>query len=270
MKKIVERARQVTRTVAVGLRRAVDPPLGDDATPLDVRQAILETIERRVQPAGAGRRILPDRFIRIKILAPDPPSERAMQAVLGDIQAAAMTRLREVRCDVPLGFRVDVGYVKARPAAWPVDARFHVDYPVVAPAGRAAAPEEQPQPALKLTVVRGTATRSSYAFTQPVVRVGRSEAPVDERGRVRRNDVAFLENEDPCNKTVTRGHCEIRFSAATGQYRVFDERSANGTRIVRGGEVIEVPARDPLGVAMAAGDELQLGQAALRVAITGS
>jgi hypothetical protein len=266
MKRIVERAREVTRTVADNIRRAVDPPLGEDATPLDIRHAILEAIERRVQPAGAGRRVLPDRSVRVKVLAPDAPSERALRAVLADVQAAAMARLREVRCDVPSGFRVEVGYVKSRPASWPADKRVHVEYPAGAPAVRAA-PDERPQPTLRLAVLRGVATRPSYAFTQPVVRIGRSEAPVDERGRVRRNDVAFLEEGDARNQTVTRGHCEIRFGGKSGQYRVFDERSANGTRIVRGGEVIDVPARDPLGVALAAGDELQLGQAALRVLI---
>ena len=67
--------------------------------------------------------------------------------------------------------------------------------------------------------------------------------------------------------TVTRGHCEIRYSRAGGGYRIFDERSANGTRIVRNGEIIDVPANDPIGVAILDGDELQFGNAAVRVAI---
>jgi pSer/pThr/pTyr-binding forkhead associated (FHA) protein len=83
---------------------------------------------------------------------------------------------------------------------------------------------------------------------------------------VRRNDVAFLENDDERNRTVTRGHAEIRYDRGRGEYRVFDEGSANGTRIVRSGEVIEVPPRDPLGVALRTGDELQFGTAAVRVA----
>ena len=69
--------------------------------------------------------------------------------------------------------------------------------------------------------------------------------------------------------TVTRGHCEIRYSRSAGGYRVFDERSANGTRIVRGGDIIDVPANDPMGVAILDGDELQFGNAAVRVEIGG-
>jgi pSer/pThr/pTyr-binding forkhead associated (FHA) protein len=167
---------------------------------------------------------------------------------------------------MPAGFRVDVSYVKARPAAWPPGAPFHIEYLAGGTPPRAAQEPRRP-PALKLTVLRGTAARPSYVFAQAVIRFGRSESPVDERGRVRRNDVAFVEDDAP-SRTVGRGHCEIRFDAETGQYRVFDERSANGTRIVRGGEVIEVPARDPLGVALAAGDELQLGQAAVRITMS--
>ena len=84
---------------------------------------------------------------------------------------------------------------------------------------------------------------------------------------MRRNDIAFLEDDDERNKTVTRGHCEIRYNRTTREYRIFDERSANGTRIVRAGDVIEVPARDPIGVAIASGDELHFGKAAVRVTI---
>ena len=265
MKKFVERARELSRTVKVNLRRAVDPPLDDRATPLDIRHAVIEAAERRVQPAGRGRRVLPDAVIRVKIHAPDAAAERALRAALDDVQAAIVARLREVACTPPAGFRVDVSYLRARPVHWDAGQRIAIDYP----AERAGAPQVVEPPALpqlKITVVAGVATRSSYGFTESVVRLGRSENPVDGRGRVRRNDVAFLENDDERNKTVTRGHAEIRYDRQAGEYRVFDEGSANGTRILRGGETIDVPSRDPLGVALRSGDELQLGTASVRVA----
>jgi len=266
MKHIVERARRLSRTVAVGIRRAVDPPLDDRATPLDIRHVIVESVERRVQPAGHGRRVLPEAYVKVKVLAPDGAAERALRSVLENLPSAVATRLREVKCELPAGFRIDVAYVKSRPAAWAADQRLSVDYPAQVPAAETRPTPAAPPP-LKLTVVKGTAGRPSYTFAESVVRIGRSEAPVDERGRVRRNDLAFLENEDERNRTVTRGHCEIRYNRITAEYRVFDERSANGTRILRGGEMIEVPARDPVGVALASGDELQFGQAAVRVSI---
>lgn len=269
MKRIVERARQLSKSVAVGLRRAVNPPLDEQATPLDIRHAIVEAVEWRVQPAGRGRRILPDGLVRIRILAPDTAAQRALRAVLDDVQGVVTSRLRELKCEVPAGFRIDVAYVRSRPVSWAPWQRMLVEFPEPTPHDviRPAPEPPPPPPALKLTVVKGTATRPSYSSTETVIRIGRSDAPVDDRGRVRRNDVAFREDDDERNKTVTRGHCEIRYDRTTGEHRIFDEGSANGTRIVRGGDVIEVPARDPVGVAIASGDELQFGRAAVRVTI---
>jgi hypothetical protein len=79
--------------------------------------------------------------------------------------------------------------------------------------------------------------------------------------------VAFLENDSADNRTVTRGHAIIRFDARRGEHRLFDEGSANGTRVVRSGVVIEVPKRDPVGVCLRSGDEVHLGKAALRIRI---
>jgi hypothetical protein len=266
VKRIVERAREFTKTVAVGIRRAVDPPLDEHATPLDIRHAIVESIERRVQPAGRGRRILPDGHVKVRALAADGGAQRALRAVLDDVQGVVEARLRELKCETPVGFRVEVAYVKARPASWAAGQRMAMEYPEPAP-GDAAPAAPQAPPGLELTVLKGTARKRSYSFADAVVRIGRSDAPVDDRGKVRHNDIAFLEDDDERNKTVTRGHCEIRYNRATREYRIFDERSANGTRIVRAGDVIDVPARDPIGVAIASGDELQFGKAVVRVTI---
>jgi hypothetical protein len=263
MKEFVDRAKQLSRTVAGRLRWAVDPPLPSDAAPLEIRHFIIESVESRVQPSGGGRRKLPDSLVDVKIVAADPGAQRALRAALDDVQVGVLQRLRELSCEVPAGFRVEVTYLERAPAGWPADRQLAVEYP------QQAAVEAVPAgvPALTLTVIRGSATQDSYSFTLPIVRVGRSPAPHDDRGRARRNDVAFLEDGDDDSMTVTRGHCEIRYSRAGGGYRIFDERSANGTRIVRGGEIIEVPANDPIGVAILDGDELNFGNAAVRVTV---
>jgi len=264
MKQFVDRARQLSRTMAGRIRRAVDPPLASDATPLEIRHFIVESIESRVQAAGGGRRRLPDSLAEIRIVAADGAAQRALRAALDDVQDAVVARLKELSCEIPAGFKVQIVYLKRAPAGWPADRRIAVEYPIQP---EAQAPLSSDVPTLKLTVLRGTATQSSYSLALPVVRVGRSAAPQDDRGRTRRNDVAFLESGDDANLTVTRGHCEIRYSRAGGGYRVFDERSANGTRIVRGGEIIDVPSNDPLGVALLNGDELHFGNAAVKVSI---
>src|SRR5262249_31670320 len=146
------------------------------------------------------------------------------------------------------------------PSNWPSGEHFTVD-PIVA-SGSAIAPTPPP---LRLVVLCGSSARSSYTFSKLVVRIGRSDAPLDRRGRPRYNDVAFIDNHDETHKTVTRGHCHVRYDKRTGRYRVFDEGSANGTRIVRSGEIVDVRSRDPQGVALIHGDELHAGRAVLRI-----
>lgn len=264
MKQIVDRAKQLSRTLAGRVRRAVDPPLATDATPLEIRHFVVESVEARVQPSGGGRRRLPDTLVEVKIVAPDAAVQRALRSALDDVQDAVLVRLKELSCEVPAGFGVNVVYLKRAPSGWPPDQQLRIECPQ--PAAAPTAPQSGTPP-LTLTVVRGSATRRAFTFTLPIIRVGRSTAPHDDRGRARRNDVAFLEDGDDDSMTVTRGHCEIRYNRAGGGYRIFDERSANGTRIVRAGDIIEVPAGDPIGVAIADGDELQFGNAAVRVSI---
>jgi hypothetical protein len=49
-----------------------------------------------------------------------------------------------------------------------------------------------------------------------------------------------------------------------GELRLFDDRSAHGTSIVRNGKTISVPAGSK-GVRLQSGDEVVLGDARLRV-----
>ena len=261
MKEIVDRARRLSRTMAGRLRRAVDPPLASDAAPLEIRHFIIESIESRVQPSGGGRRKLPDALVDVKIVAADPAAQRALRTALDDVQSGVLARLKELSCEVPAGFRVQVTYLKRPPSGWPADRQLAIEYPHIqtietAPSGT---------PELTLTVTRGSATQESVHI-HAADRAGRPLRRAPRRSRPhRRNDVAFLENGDDDSMTVTRGHCEIRFSRAGGGYRVFDERSANGTRIVRNGEIIDVPANDPIGVAIIDGDEIEFGTASVSV-----
>lgn len=274
MKEFLEKSRQFVQTVASKVGQAINPPLTDDATPLDIQHAIVEAIESRAQPVGGGRRALPDAYVKVKVIASDAAEERALQVVLAGLQARVLARLAEVECDVPRGFRVNVAYLRRRPSGWAPDQPMAIEYEADVPAGSARADREKPaehhQPALILTVVRGRAASDSYTLREPLIRIGRSAAPVDDRGHARHNHVAFTEEEDAHSRTVGRGHGEIRYDQARDEYRIFDEGSANGTRVIRAGEVIEVPARDPFGVAIRSGDELEFGTAAVRAEIGGS
>ena len=289
MKRIVQQARSLGDAVAGAVRRAVDPPLTADARPIDVKRAIVEAVEQRLEPAGGGRRVLPGEVVQVKVLAEHADQRHALEAVLTDLRAAIQGRLLELQCSVPRQFAVDVSYVRRLPEDWPADQRLAVtingfDRGTVAAAGRdprgggATIVGRDPRsgrgggdaaasPLLTIDVIRGQAVKRHFTFSEVVVRLGRSADPTDDRGRPRLNDVAFVENDSPENRTVTRGHALIRFDARTGEYRLFDEGSANGTQILRSGEAIDVPRRDPIGVSLRSGDEIQLGKAAIRIKI---
>jgi len=280
MKRIVQQARSLGDVVAGAVRRAVDPPLTADARPLDIKRAIIEAVEQRVEPAGGGRHVLPGDRVQVKVIAETAEQRRALEAVLGDIGEAIASRLLELQCQVPRPFSVVVGYARRLPDDWDADQRLSV---VVGDAdgaaygmgrtrrsGSATRREDNGMatvPSLMIEVVRGQALKRQFTFRAGVVRIGRSPDLTDDRGRPRMNDVAFLENDNADNRTVTRGHAVIRFDVRAGEYRIFDEGSANGTRILRSGESIDVPRRDPVGVSLRSGDEVHLGKAAVRVKI---
>ena len=83
----------------------------------------------------------------------------------------------------------------------------------------------------------------------------------------RRNRVAFLDARDGVTETVGRAHARLRFDAGSRSYRLFDDGSSNGTSIIRDGTTIAVPPRDPRGVRVQSGDEIQVGRALLRIEI---
>jgi len=72
---------------------------------------------------------------------------------------------------------------------------------------------------------------------------------------------------DGVTETVGRAHARLRFDRACGAYRLYDEGSSNGTAILRDGDVITVARRDPRGVRVRTGDEIQVGRALLRIDI---
>ncbi len=105
-----------------------DPPLDREAAPLEVREAIIEDIEQRVESAGAGRRVLPYNRITVTMLAADKPSRARLQAALAGLQESIVARLTEIRCVIPAGFAVDTRYITRPPAAWAPHQRLAFTY----------------------------------------------------------------------------------------------------------------------------------------------
>ena len=252
------------------IRTFFDTPLDQDATPLEIGQAVLDQVERQVQPVARGRRVFPFVGVVIRVRT-NPASSAAMTAAFEDFARRIRERLAELRCEAPRRLDVQVECLEAPPPSWPGTRVFEVEYVAdEAPRLRGRLPGDvsgaaQGTAVIHITVLAGTATESSWRFSEGTVSIGRSTDPADDLGHMRLNRVAFLDIVDGVNETVGRAHARLRCDAATREVRLFDEGSRNGTSILRGGEVIIVHSRDPRGVRVHSGDEIRLGRALLRI-----
>jgi pSer/pThr/pTyr-binding forkhead associated (FHA) protein len=84
---------------------------------------------------------------------------------------------------------------------------------------------------------------------------------------VRQNHIAFADEADDINQSVSRAHAHLRVDAASGEVRLHDDGSTHGTRVMREGRTIEVPASSARGVKVKDGDELVFGQARVKLEV---
>jgi hypothetical protein len=171
--------------------------------------------------------------------------------------------LRDAGCDVA-GLQVKVVYVAQADPAW-TRPEFHVDFSrgvVHGPPPPAPAPAHE----ITLTITNGAASKRGYTLALDRVNLGRCAEVRDKGNRLlRTNHVAFTDAAGAINETVSRNHAHI-ICAPAGECRLFDDRSAHGTSIVRNGKTIVVPPGSR-GVRLLSGDEIVLGEARLRVGI---
>jgi hypothetical protein len=244
------------------VRSFFDAPPAPSASPLEVLQAALDEIEKKVQPAGRGARVFPYTRVVVHVSQPDP-DHAAIEAVFGQFDARVRERLAELRCDAPAS--LDASVVVSN------DTGADVAVVRVECSSQAASLTEaravRTTPALRLRVVKGQSDAADYTFTGGVIAIGRGAEPADVLGRVRRNDIAFGDVRDGVSETVARAHARIEFDAAQRAYLLFNESSSNPTFLLRAGRSLRVAPRDRRGVRMQTGDDLQLGRAILRVEI---
>src|SRR3954471_9309298 len=103
------------------MRRFLDPPLAADAPPIEIRAAVLETIERQVAIVGIGQRVFPHGLVSVRVLLPDPGARAPFERVFADFATRPRGRLAEIRSNPPAGFTARVTFLKAPPAAWSAD-----------------------------------------------------------------------------------------------------------------------------------------------------
>ena len=251
------------RELHARVKNFFDGPLDAAASPLELLQATLEALEQKVQPAGRGARVFPYNRIVVRIAQPSADRD-AIIAVFAQLEERLRDRLRELRCEAPAAMRTDVTVTAdAAEALLTVDC---VRDEAVVPAPRAEAVGKQPS-TVSIAVLKGVCEQAEYSFSEPTIAIGRTPDPVDALGNIRRNHVVFVETRDGISETVARAHARLQRDPETGDYHLFNEASSNPTVLLRGGRSIRVPPRDPRGLRVQSGDEVQLGRALIRLTI---
>ena len=249
---------KIEESIERGFRKWTERMFGpaDSDELLLVHRAILESIESRVQTVARGRRVFPYGHVTVTLVSADPDRRALYQTAFGEggrLESDVQEALDSAECEAPRGFGVEV---KTSDTG---EKSFTIEFSVEA-SKRAAGPTRG---AGRLIVVKGKTLQGEYTLEKALTNLGRMAELTDTEHRVvRRNDVVFEEGSDEPNATVSRRHAHIRLDA--GDYRICDDGSEFGTRVLRDGRAIEVPAGNRRGERLRAGDEIFLGRACLR------
>ena len=268
---ILSKARKVESKLARTLDRALQQwTKSGPLEPLETLHAVVDAVEARLEPLGRGRYVFPFNKVKVSIAAGSRDTRARFAAVLegdGQLQERIINRLRDAGCD-PTPLQVGVSYA-ARPGSDWARPDFHVEFDRVAPAEPPSAPDASVSE-LRITVTHGSAEKPAYTFSIPRINLGRCADVRDSRHRlVRTNHVAFTDADRTTNDTVSRRHAHIDYADGSAGYRIFDDRSAHGTSILRNGRTIDVPSGSR-GIRLQSGDEIVLGEARVRVKISTS
>jgi hypothetical protein len=237
-----------------------------DETPelAEIRLAMLDVVKAKSHRAGS-RLVFPYNLVRIQLRG--VPEEQA-EMFQGDLLAGYLEEeLKRGLTRAGHRFRGDLHVaIETTPdlplenEAW-LTVAATLERPQQSPVDDAAR-----QPA-KLVILHGTANRSTLLLNKLRTNIGRSAEVFRSAGPSRKNDLAFIEDNE-INRTVSREHAHIARNQKTGDYRIFNDRwyrgPANcGIWIVRDG-LSQPVQRGARGVLLQPGDEIHLGSAILR------
>jgi hypothetical protein len=263
------KARKLESKIARSLDLAVEGVVGRSARqPVEIVQAVLDSVEQQVQPAGRGRRVFPFNRVVVHVLATTRSQKALFDAVAEgppSIRQRVLQRLESAGCHVS-AFELQVLYASRAKPGWHAP-EYHVSFDRVdqqPPAESTSAATATPV-RIDLLVVAGSAERRNYTFCGDRIDIGRRAEVLDHRQQlIRRNHIAFVDGDAQGNPTVSRKHAHIAYVSVSREYRVHDDGSARGTAVLRAGQTIRVPPGSR-GIRLESGDEIVLGEARMRV-----
>ena len=239
--------------------------------PIELYRAILDDIEDASEPGARGTRIFPYTDVAVSIATSDPHQRATAEAVFAEppsLEERVRTRLRQSGCKDAERVSVSYQLVDGAGDEWAErDSRIEFRRQPARSQKRPAKPRASEPRELHLVVLAGAAARARYTLSDARINLGRLADVLDRQQRiVRQNHVAFADADDDVSQSVSRTHAHIRFDAATGEARLYDDGSTHGTRVVRDGRTLDVP-RGGRGLTLRDHDELVLGRARIRVTV---
>jgi hypothetical protein len=232
---------------------------------LEIHRAVLDDIAAHVDTLPRGKQTFVYTQLDVRILLQNPELRRSYELVFVDADALSRDirqRLEDQRVELPGRLLVQVELVPELPPD--VAGRgFDVYY--------GSAPIQQDLKGVtevRFTVISGSAQQQEILLKRKRINLGRLAEVIDADQRLtRQNDVAFRDDGPAPNQSVSRAHAHIEFDPENAAFRLYDDRSAHGTTVVRDGTLIPVPPGPSKGVALRDGDEIVLGHARLRFEI---
>jgi hypothetical protein len=229
----------------------------------EIRLAVLEEILKKGQRVG-GRVLFPFNLVRIYVRGVSQEESAFLKSefLKGYFEQEIRKSLARSRYRFPDDLEVEFETAADLPGEKEPWLRVEVE----SRPGKDA--RAAPRRTARLVVVRGTAPVAEILLNKERTNIGRSAEVYRDDGPSRRNDLAFTEE----NRTVSREHAHVVYSRKTGEYRLYNDRWYQhdkkepgdcGLWIIRDGLSQEV-RRNPRGVRLQAGDEIQLGQALVR------
>jgi len=235
-----------------------------DLEPAALRREILDQIRSRILEDG-GSRLFPFGKVIVRMTPQRGTQKDAIREALLNkdaLKSDILRMLQESKAQYPDEFEALVEFERSRnggPLKTPAGPVFEVDFI------RSPVPVNPRPPEMRLQATKGVTEKPEYTLNKPRILIGRSTEVLDREGRIiRRNDVVFLESDEEINNSVGPMHARIWFDGARNAFFILDEGSRYGTRILRGGAVLDVPSGNPDGIELQSGDEVYLGQACLR------